>query len=229
MKNNSIILALACTFLAYLAYPFFSTQQTDEAALITSNDANMLNNVAAVITNDELEPATPIDDDETFYDSKQQAIDEDKINIQELQDWTTSHKSSIFKIINKSLPPSLIAKFKKIIPEHNDFLESPTLNQDPFTDKFWAYDMEFTLRDLIVQHELSYDFEILSITCKQLICEVIGIDKTALVWRKIHQSLITNYQVVDLLERADTRKIALAENGQIHIYYQYKFKQNLNW
>ena len=45
MKKNSIILALACTFLAYLAYSYFNTAKKDEAVLaITSNDPVIQNN-----------------------------------------------------------------------------------------------------------------------------------------------------------------------------------------
>jgi len=223
MQKNIIIIASLSVFLAYVVYQLNKTSKSDEVLSTEPVDIPLIQNktTAAIV-----EP-TNIEHVKTIERDKEQANEEDKLT-QELRDWTATHKSTVFDLIDNNASRTFAAKFKSFISEKNNFFESPKVNQDAVTDEYWAYNMEMTLTELILQHELSYNFEILNISCKQLTCEVIGIDRGGLAWREINQSVKNNYQLTNLIVQPDARKISLVEDRNFYIYYQYKFKKNLN-
>ncbi|MCP4413717.1 MAG: hypothetical protein GY808_14245 [Gammaproteobacteria bacterium] len=95
---------------------------------------------------------------------------------QELQKWSVDHTEQLLKLIETNLPDFVAKEMKKQITINNNFLDNPELRQEPIEDSNWAFLMEQYLNDFISTHELSDDFELINLTCKQLTCGILGIN-----------------------------------------------------
>lgn len=120
-------------------------------------------------------------------------IDETGVSIQEeLVQWSAEHKKQIEQLIEANMQNESAEHMKAQISNGNDFLSKPPIMQDLIEDELWAYNMEQQLRLLIAQHELSYGFNLLNLSCRQLMCDIFGIEKESNTWIKLYFSLLQN-------------------------------------
>lgn len=63
-----------------------------------------------------------------------------------------------------------------MIKDKSEYFEPRESTQDPYKDEDWAYEKTQELQNIIYSHPNSGSLEIISINCKQLMCEVIGKD-----------------------------------------------------
>ncbi|SNY49520.1 hypothetical protein SAMN06297280_1446 [Arsukibacterium tuosuense] len=109
----------------------------------------------------------------------------------ELVSWSEDYKKELFLIVDENMPQHSADFMKLQINKNSSHINNNELKQDPAIDENWAYIMEQDIRSLINQHQLKAEFDILSVTCKQLSCEILGIEYTAQSWQKIYVSLLT--------------------------------------
>lgn len=113
------------------------------------------------------------------------------------------------------------------ISKDNEFLSQPPINQDPIEDENWAYNMEQQLKVLISQHELSDSFELLNLSCKQLMCDILGVEKDGNTWFKLYISILQaapNAEFPD--DNNATKSVQYMEGDIAVVYSQIKFKSS---
>ncbi|WP_371185443.1 hypothetical protein [Thalassotalea maritima] len=143
---------------------------------------------------------------------------------QELKQWSVEHKEKLDQIIDDNIPESIASTMKSAIGNNNHMLNEPSLRQDDIDDANWSYLMEQDIRAYITQHELAAGFEILNISCKQLICDVIGIEREANTWFQIYKGF---YSFPNILFPTDGNRplnIQRMDNGIPYVYAQIMFK-----
>lgn len=105
--------------------------------------------------------------------------------------WSKEYENELFGIVENNMS-TRTADFMKLQLTKNSFLlNNHELKQDAGEDDNWAYLMEDNIRSAIEQHELKPDFDILSIKCKQLSCEIMGIERAVNTWQTIYVSLFS--------------------------------------
>lgn len=105
--------------------------------------------------------------------------------------WSKEYEKQLFDIVENNMSTHT-ADFMKLQLTKNSFLlNNRQLKQDSEEDANWAYLMEDNIRSAIEQHELKPDFDILSIKCKQLSCEIMGIERAVNTWHNIYVSLLS--------------------------------------
>lgn len=154
---------------------------------------------------------------------------DDEPNYQALNHWTKLHKEKLFETITANVPDELAGAMKNIISEDNDFLNNPELLQAPHKDENWAYITEQDVRNLIIQNPLSTNFNLLKLTCKQLICEVLGSESITGIWRKIYWSLLQTLPTLKKPDSSNTRdSITFSDEGMSYIYFKLKFTEEVD-
>lgn len=140
------------------------------------------------ISNDKQEANVEIEYKSIDYTTNtQETIDKSE----ELVSWSKDYQKELFNIVDENMPTHT-ADFMKLQLSKNSFLlNNSELKQDLEEDDNWAFLMEDNIRSAIEQHELKPDFDILSIKCKQLSCEVMGIERAVNTWHSIYVSLIS--------------------------------------
>ena len=141
-----------------------------------------------------------------------------------LNDWSAEHKVQIDDLVTSYLSDKSAKHMKSRIFEDNDFLTEPTIKQDPEDDMNWAYNMEEQLKLIISQHELSDSFELVNLTCKQLMCDIFGVEKTSNTWIKLYVSLLQNASNIELPNgQNDPKSVVYMEDGVAVVYAQLRF------
>lgn len=144
----------------------------------------------------------------------------------ELEQWAKQHKAELNDLIVAHIPDSVGPSLFKQININNEFLSEPKMKQEPELDSNWAYNAEQELKTYIENHEQAANFELINVTCKQLKCEILGIEKEAQAWLKIFFSMFKNLPNVNPPDSSgDTTSISyLNGDNTTSIYYQLKFK-----
>lgn len=144
----------------------------------------------------------------------------------ELRSWASKHKADLNELINTHLPNHIAQNMIDMIGQNNEFLTQPTVKQDPAIDANWAFNTEQELRSYIENHPESNHFDLISVSCKQLKCDVLGIEKEAQAWIKIFFSMFKNLPNVNPPDSSgDTNSFSfLNGDDTTSVYYQLKFK-----
>jgi hypothetical protein len=149
--------------------------------------------------------------------------------IKELNNWAISHKALLGQTILENVPPLFADAMTDMISKDNDFLNKPKVIQESQLDENWAYIMEQELRNLINQNPASADFNLLLLTCKQLTCEILGLENAKNAWRKIYFGLLQTAPLIKLPNgESRFKNINFSENNIAYVYSQLKFKPNEN-
>jgi len=170
------------------------------------------------ITN-EASLSSSLDDTQTFEDYDQLLEDE-------LKEWSSNHKTTVQDLITTHMSPEAAESMFGMIAKDNEFLTKPTFQQSSETDQVWAFEMEQQLQYLIEQHELSPQFELLNISCKQLMCDIVGIEKQARSWLTIYFSLLSSIATIDTSNENGTKSIQYVQDENYITYWQIKFKSH---
>lgn len=150
---------------------------------------------------------------------KEQVTEETVIVQKELIEWTTQHTEQINDLVSAHMSAETADHMKLQILKDNKFLTQTEIKQDPIEDQNWAFNMEQELRLLISQHELSEHFELLKLSCKQLTCDILGIEKVSDSWFKLYISLLYTAANVDLSDDKDAPKSVVYLEGDVRIVY----------
>jgi hypothetical protein len=254
MKNliTNIIIAIVCFTLGYMFYP--SINETNINPILTNeknSDENIQSNSETVkqqkivtesindrtITNTPEQLANIVEETEVdeinttpqvSSEIKDKAKDEGNIVFQtELEEWSAVHKEQINELISAHMSGETAEHMKLQILKDNEFLSKPPINQDPIEDENWAYNMEQQLKLLISQHELSDSFELLNLSCKQLLCDILGVEKDGNTWFKLYINLLQTAPNAEFPDgNNDPKSVQYMEGDIAVIYSQIRFKSS---
>lgn len=254
MKNlfTNIIIAIVSFTLGYMFYP--SIKETNVNPILTneiSPDENIQNNsetskqlkIASELINDKTITNTPeqsasivedIEVDEVNVSPQVTSVKKDKVTDEaiivvqkELEEWSAVHKEQINELVSAHLSNETAEHMKLQISKDNDFLSQPPIKQDPIEDDNWAYNMEQQLKVLIYQHELSESFELLNLSCKQLMCDILGVEKENRAWFKLYVNLLQNAPNIEMPDgNNDPKSVVYRENDVAVVYSQFRFKSS---
>lgn len=146
---------------------------------------------------------------------------------QELEQWSADHRAQIDQLVDENMSGESAEHMKAQISNGNDFLSKPPVMQDSYEDEHWAYNMEQQLSLLIAQHELSNGFKLLNLSCKQLMCDIFGIENESNTWIKLYFNLLQNAPNAEFPDaNSGLKSIQYMQNGASIIYSQIRFKSN---
>lgn len=141
-----------------------------------------------------------------------------------LIDWSVNHKNKLHQIFDENMPQSISSSMKSSLVNNNTMLNDPTVEQDTIEDDNWAFLMEQDIRAHITQHDLSAGFDILNISCKQLICDIVGIERQANSWLPIYRGFYSFPNIRFRSEGKKPKNIVRTDQGIQYIYAQIIFK-----
>jgi len=171
-----------------------------------------------ITSNDALES---IQTQDIVTESDQDYVSADQI---ELNEWTDSHKKELFKILDEKIPSDFLEGLKTAILKDNDFINSPTVRQDPAIDSDWGIMMEYQLRDVIERHPSIAGFEIFSISCKQLTCEILGVENEPYSWMPIMNSFFKDPTISKTLDPPSIKGTSYPRDKLNYWYIRLGFK-----
>ena len=188
--------------------------------------------------------------DDSLTDNNTQELPETEVNEhsemekialqeQELSDWAFEHKEWLYKMLQTKADAfsdkAFIKNFLEPGIEHlNDddkrsfqniglYREVPILLQEPETDDIWANRTEKSIRHIIESQIQDNNFELYSVTCKQLTCEIIGAEHFPGSWSSF--SLYLSGQLKDSIPtNAGWGRRVMDQNGVKYIYRILLFK-----
>ncbi len=113
-----------------------------------------------------------------------------------------------------------------IISQDNPMLSKRDPQYQAAEDESWAYVMERDIQSAIAQHENADSFVVHNITCKQRLCDVLGLELAEGIWMKIYISLIQALpNVVPPNSNSGLRQVRFSEPGGNLIYGQLAFSK----
>ena len=140
-----------------------------------------------------------------------------------LLDWSSKHRNNLAQVIDESLPTNVANVMKLVVFKDNMMLDQALAQQEQDVDEAWAYITEQQVRDHIFQHELAHGIDLLSVTCKQLMCDILGVEREAHAWFEIYKSLyaLPNIRYPD--NEYQPTNVQRVENGIAYVYAQLMF------
>jgi hypothetical protein len=213
MKKNIFILTAAViaivSFFYFFKVPIKETTVEDQVESISISKEEYASLLAAKQSNKTLQantlesmafiPVSTATDDKQMssvdveFESQQNVtnIVEQRDTSELLVAWSKAYQKELFDIVDNNMPAHTADFMKLQLNKNSLLLNNRKLKQNAQEDENWAFLMEDNIRFAIEQHELKPDFDILSIKCKQLSCEIIGIERGVDTWHEIYVSLFS--------------------------------------
>ncbi|MBE8166751.1 MAG: hypothetical protein HAW66_00055 [Shewanella sp.] len=252
MKNiiKGSTLFIAAAIIGYSLYPVINKQETLSeltAVNISSKDSQLeiiegdkdsgyqipsksVDHEKVVKTQNEASSQIPVNEAQiTLGKNTKKIITNNPDIINELAEWSYTHKESIHKVIEDNMPSSIISSIKSSIAKENKLFENIDVKQSSADDEQWAYIMEQKIRTYLSQHELSASFDLLNVSCKQLICDIVGIQRDSKNWVQIHRGLYSLPNVKYPTDGNRPINVIRMLKDNIYIYSQIMFNSsNIN-
>ena len=102
------------------------------------------------------------------------------------------HTEKAFFAIDISVPKEIAEIMKTQIPQLSKYLSDREKAYDDASDEEWAYNKKIELESMLNTHAMSDDIEILSLSCLQLMCEVIATIYSDDSWKNIDRYIYSN-------------------------------------
>jgi hypothetical protein len=249
MKNLTIIIStIIGSVIGYTLYPIINSTDSDEqksttiiledtsniAESVTSPKAQKViapSNTAEIKTESTKLQAHDIDNEGSYLtNSKAETIisesEPDSFELTELKQWAIVQEETILNILDEHLPESIKEKFIENVFSKSNFLNSPSIKQDPFIDYDWALAMEERLKIIYSQKEYKDGFELFSVDCKQLTCELFGNEKINGTFLKILNSLFKDPILMKILIPSEMtgQPMTGGDDNTNFIYFKIGFK-----
>ncbi|WP_018277934.1 hypothetical protein WKI13_09190 [Teredinibacter turnerae] len=140
----------------------------------------------------------------------------------EFRAWTDDRAREVEAIINNiakdySVREHMLEKIKS----ESQFLNPRDAEQDPYDDEIWAYEKKQELANIIYSQPGSSSLEISSITCKQLLCEVIGKERDN-AWLPILRQILIQAKNIDYKNNNSEKTFGVLYRGDESDSYFYK-------
>lgn len=160
-----------------------------------------------------------------FDDSREELMD---LQVSpEIRQWISGHQTHIQNTLSNIMPDEISEEMKTNIFEKSLFLENMEKTEGDASDENWGYEKTQELWGIIAHHPLSAEYEVASITCKQLMCEVIGLVYNTDSWMEIHVAIFQNATNIIPGWPNDGRppNISFRSDGKVYMYTTYGFTQ----
>lgn len=143
-----------------------------------------------------------------------------------LNEWAKEHSTKLKELIDANSSSELSSHMFAKIKEGTPFVNQPELKQDVIDDDVWAYNMTQELRMFIENHQDAANFELLNVSCKQLMCDILGKDIGGNSWIKIYIDALTQLPNAEF-PSSDTESpmsLTYLDGNDNIVYAQVKFK-----
>jgi len=221
LRNTLVI--LVCVKLGYMFYPVVNT--SDEDVVLAEESPTIVNEPVLAPVVEEV----PIKEEVEEITQTIASNENNKPSVleSELQRWSADHKNRISELIHQYMSNDNAEHMKYQILKDNDYFVQPSIKQDSVIDSYWSSNMEVQLKSLIESHEQNEKFELLHISCKQLMCDILGIEKEENTWFNLYVSLLQKSPSVDFPDGNNNPKsVVHMENDVAVVYSQIRFKSS---
>ena len=138
-----------------------------------------------------------VSDVQAAVEEKDQKRPEPRKISKELRQWSEAHKTEVGEVIAKMASESTAESMTQKIYEGSQFLSEMEETLDQSSNEFWAYQAKAELETLIYSHPLAHDVEIVSLSCKQLMCELIAVVNNLDSWFQIDFHIRNNVRRIN--------------------------------
>ncbi len=195
------------------------------------NDSDAMKAISS-LESDQMDSQNAAQEENSHSNAESMSITEQATLLTEdelvLSDWASEHRSKVSDLIEAHASPQLSGYMVEKMKEANSFVSQPELKQPLAEDEGWAFNMEQELRQFIASHETTESFELLNLSCKQLVCDILGRDSGGHSWQKLYIAILTKVPTVELPNpNINPPKMLNYLDGDIAmIYAQIRFKPN---
>jgi len=205
------------------------TQNSPVVATSTAPVAELANNKALSDVRTSSADTTTLASDVAQYADVELSNEEREELRQDLQQWSASHTDDLNELITAHMSGSAAKHLQTQILENNTLLSEPPIKQDGANDLNWSYDMEQHLRDVIGELASDGQLELLSLSCKQLVCDVLGLEQEPHAWLKIYINIL--HSVPNVIRSNDSSEFTPISylDGDVQVLYdQIRFSKAAN-
>lgn len=139
------------------------------------------------------------------------------------EQWRQSHQQTVKNLIKDIAPNSVSPYMARQISQDSYFLMNRKKRQGDAQDEDWAYQAASELKAVIYSHPLSSDVVIKSITCKQLMCEFIGVVNNTNSWAPIHSYVKDNVANIQFEHGTRYGDVKYSKDGIDYVYALYRY------
>ncbi len=247
MNKNIVLASIASLVIGYFLYPVLNKNQLEkpsskvvDSTHVPEKQTPTAKNAALSVQNknkvgtleSESDASSEIDTNDSHVQEQTDVIEQNDFvahesnivsteQLIELQTWSEAHKISIKELLNNNLAEEQAEKLMNQITRENPFLSDPTVHQDANSDEQWSYKMTEIINHQIAQHPNGVDLEILSLTCKQLTCELLVREIVRGSWFRVYPALIEYFLSNQYLIKTEGIKQLLFQNGDEFLFYQH--------
>jgi len=209
------------------------TQESTVASTSTTPTAELANgNAVSDVTSSSHKAITLASDavNDIAQNTEIELSDEEREALrQELQQWSASHTDDLNELITGHMSGLAAKHLQSKILENNMLLSEPPIKQDSANDLNWSYDMEQHLRDVIGELASDGQLELLNLSCKQLVCDVLGLEQEPHAWLKIYINILHSVpNVVRSNDSSGFSPISYLDGDVQVLYAQIRFSKAAN-
>ena len=246
--STNVIVAITAFTTGYLLYPQLNSNTSTELNTKVPPKAQSSNTQPEALANHSLDE-TQVNKTAATNDESQQELEDESLILnpdnnasvenqldkkvtnmpssieqEQLKEWSVEYQENIESILLSYMTEGAAMHMKEEIITNNEIFDTPSINQDPTDDETWAFNTEQQLRQLLEQHELSNDFDVFNVSCKQLNCDILGVDKTRNSWFPIYFSLLGSFSnAIFPDDNNPAKSIQYLEGDAMFVYSQIKF------
>jgi len=248
-KNIVVILsALVSLIIGYHLYPFLNETQLEESSS-NNTDAAVLPNKQSSVPKDTIQPSQSNNKTKTLAVGEQSSSnknvddslnqqqipsatsiaqtdnDSEEMNVENseqiagLKNWSENHKKNLKELVDNNLPAERAQELMRQIMTDNPFLNESVVKQDVNTDEEWSYKMTEIINNQISENRYGLDIEVLSLTCKQLTCELILRELVKGSWFEVYIPLLKYFHSNQYSLQNKGQKQFRFDNGEEILFY----------
>lgn len=144
----------------------------------------------------------------------------------DLKVWRFNYKEYLFLLLDRYVTYPTSENMKKAIMKENQMFKSHKLRQNPTADFHWAQQTEAAIYYYLEHHENGPGFELLSVQCKQLVCDIVGIEIESEAWKKIYRGFYVFPNIRYPRKDYQMTNVYRKSVGSTYIYAQVFFGEN---
>lgn len=105
-------------------------------------------------------------------------------------EWARTHAQNLYDTFDRWASKETAWGMRDAVGKNSAFIRPREKVMDDATDENWALVKQQELRDIMQANSRASEFELVSLTCKQLMCEIVGSTRSIDVWRGIFRDLL---------------------------------------
>lgn len=105
-------------------------------------------------------------------------------------EWARAHTQDLYDSLNGWASEETAWGMRNAIGKDSVFVQPREKAMDEVTDIDWSMRKQQELAAIIQRNDRAADFELLSLTCKQFMCEIVGSTHSIDVWRGVYRDIL---------------------------------------